>query len=86
MEARLAIRHPTRSVTVPTAPQLLGAYSNQQLAWFSAFSTALFRINDPSLSLQEISFLLGFSELSAYSRDFRRRTGQTPGAVRDAAS
>ena len=43
-------------------------------------------INDPSLSLQEISFLLGFSEQSAFSRAYRRWTGQSPSAVRDATA
>jgi AraC-like DNA-binding protein len=30
-------------------------------------------------SLSEIAFLLGFSELSAFSRAFKRWTGQSPG-------
>ncbi|UQA63079.1 AraC family transcriptional regulator [Polyangium aurulentum] len=33
---------------------------------------------DPSLSLGEIAFLLGFSEPSAFHRAFRRWTGRTP--------
>jgi len=41
-------------------------------------------ITDASLTLSEISFLLGFSEQSAFSRAFRRWTGQTPSAARDA--
>ena len=43
-------------------------------------------IIDPALTLSEISFLLGFSEQSAFSRAYRRWTGQSPSAVRDAAS
>jgi AraC-like DNA-binding protein len=43
-------------------------------------------ITDPDISLQEISSLLGFSELSAFSRAFRRWTGQPPSAARDAAA
>ncbi|MGB5735743.1 MAG: helix-turn-helix domain-containing protein [Thiohalocapsa sp.] len=39
--------------------------------------------DDPTRSLSEISFLLGFSEQSAFSRAFRRWTGQAPSAVRD---
>jgi len=42
-------------------------------------------IADASRSLSEISFLLGFSELSAFSRAYRRWTGQPPSAARDAA-
>jgi AraC-like DNA-binding protein len=43
-------------------------------------------ISDPTRSLTEISFLLGFSEQSAFSRAFRRWTGQPPSAARDAAT
>jgi AraC-like DNA-binding protein len=43
-------------------------------------------INDPMRPLSEIGFLLGFSEQSAFSRAFRRWTGQTPSAARDAAA
>jgi AraC-like DNA-binding protein len=39
-------------------------------------------ITDPSRPLTEISFLLGFSELSAFSRAFRRWTGKAPSAGR----
>jgi AraC-like DNA-binding protein len=42
-------------------------------------------ISDPTRSLSEISFLLGFSEQSAFSRAFRRWTGQPPSTFRDAA-
>jgi AraC-like DNA-binding protein len=41
-------------------------------------------VSDLSLSLSEISFLLGFSRLSSFSRAFRRWTGQSPSAVREA--
>ncbi len=37
-------------------------------------------------SLTEIAFLLGFSELSAFSRAFARWTGQSPSAFREALS
>jgi AraC-like DNA-binding protein len=40
-------------------------------------------IADPSQSLSEISYLLGFSELSAFSRAFRRWTGASPKAYRE---
>ena len=43
-------------------------------------------ITDPTRSLSEISFLLGFSEQSAFSRAFRRWTGKPPSAVREQAS
>jgi AraC-like DNA-binding protein len=39
-------------------------------------------ISDPSKSLGEITFLLGFSEQSAFSRAFKRWTGESPSAVR----
>ncbi len=40
---------------------------------------------DPALSLTETAFLLGYSELSAFSRAFRRWTGETAQAFRMAA-
>jgi AraC-like DNA-binding protein len=43
-------------------------------------------VSDPSLSLSEISFLLGFSEQSAFSRAFRRWYDQPPSAYRDTAA
>ena len=43
-------------------------------------------ITDPSLSLGEISFLLGFAEHSSFSRAFRRWTGGSPSAARDTAA
>lgn len=35
-------------------------------------------LNDSSLSLTEISYMLGFSEISAFSRAFKRWSGQSP--------
>jgi AraC-like DNA-binding protein len=43
-------------------------------------------VADGARSLSEITFLLGFSELSAFSRAFKRWTGQTPSAFREAVS
>ena len=43
-------------------------------------------ITDPTRSLSEISFLLGFSEQSAFPRAFRRWTGRPPSAVREQVS
>jgi AraC-like DNA-binding protein len=40
---------------------------------------------DPSLTLTDTAFLLGYSDLSAFSRAFRRWTGQTALDVRRAA-
>jgi AraC-like DNA-binding protein len=42
-------------------------------------------IQDPSVDLTEIAFLLGFSEHSAFSRAFKRWTGQTPSQNRRVA-
>ncbi|MBS1151832.1 MAG: AraC family transcriptional regulator [Myxococcaceae bacterium] len=35
-------------------------------------------LNNPALSMAEIAYLLGYSELRAFDRAFRRWTGQTP--------
>ncbi|MEM9304688.1 MAG: AraC family transcriptional regulator [Pseudomonadota bacterium] len=43
---------------------------------------ALHYIRDDSLTLTEISYLLGFSEPSSFSRAFRGWTGQSPRAAR----
>jgi AraC-like DNA-binding protein len=43
-------------------------------------------IADPTLSLTEISFLLGFSEASSFSRAFKRWTGQSPSEARTGAT
>ena len=39
-------------------------------------------LNDSNLSLTEISFMLGFSEMSAFSRAFKRWSGQSPSDYR----
>lgn len=39
-------------------------------------------IRDSSKSLSEISYLLGFSEMSSFSRAFKRWTGETPSSCR----
>jgi AraC-like DNA-binding protein len=38
------------------------------------------------LPLSEVALLLGYSELSAFSRAFRRWTGRSPRAFRSATS
>jgi AraC-like DNA-binding protein len=43
---------------------------------------ALRYLRDPNLSLSQIAFLLGYSELSALSHAFRRWTRTTPGEWR----
>jgi AraC-like DNA-binding protein len=40
-------------------------------------------IKDRSLNLNEISFLLGFSDMSSFSRAFKRWTGDSPSSYRD---
>ena len=45
---------------------------------------ALGYIRDPGIELSEIAFLLGFSDQSAFSRAYKRWTGETPNEVRKA--
>ncbi|HKX56361.1 MAG TPA: AraC family transcriptional regulator [Xanthomonadales bacterium] len=45
---------------------------------------ALQYIQDRSLTLTEISFMLGFSEVSSFSRAFKNWTGQAPSSMRQA--
>jgi AraC-like DNA-binding protein len=44
--------------------------------------TALHLLNQSSLSIQSISQQLGFSETAAFTRSFKKWTGQTPRAFR----
>ena len=39
-------------------------------------------LKENSVSISEVAFLLGFSELSAFSRAFKRWTGESPGQFR----
>jgi AraC-like DNA-binding protein len=43
-------------------------------------------LRDPSLSIADVSFLLGYAEPSAFFRSFRRWTGKTPLAFRSVAA
>ncbi len=45
---------------------------------------ALQYIRDPSLSLTEISYMLGFAEPSSFSRAYRRWNGESPSTARKA--
>lgn len=46
------------------------------------YALALGYVRDPALNLVDISYLLGFSEQSAFQRAFKRWTGMTPGEYR----
>ena len=43
---------------------------------------ALNYLRDPGHTLAEIAYLLGYSEVSAFNRAFRRWTGSTPSDYR----
>jgi AraC-like DNA-binding protein len=47
---------------------------------------ALRYLQDKTLSLTEIAFLLGYSEVSAFNHAFKRWTGQTPSGARERES
>jgi AraC-like DNA-binding protein len=42
-------------------------------------------VRDQGINLTEVAFILGFSELSAFSRAFKKWTGRSPSEVRQAA-
>jgi AraC-like DNA-binding protein len=48
------------------------------------YDLALQYLEDPARSVTDITFLLGFSEQSAFSRAFKRWSGKTPTAFRSA--
>ncbi|WP_087460103.1 AraC family transcriptional regulator [Oleiphilus messinensis] len=53
-------------------------HSYQELVEAVRQKKAMFYLKQNKYSLSEIAFLLGFSELSAFSRAFKRWTGQSP--------
>jgi AraC-like DNA-binding protein len=59
-----------------------GGQSFGQLSESVRQELAMKYILDPGISLGEISYLLGFSEPSSFSRAFRRWTGKTPRKMR----
>ena len=42
-------------------------------------------INNPNVELQEVAYLLGFTEYSAFSRAYKQWTGTSPAQVRAVA-
>lgn len=50
------------------------------------FGLASSYLRDPTLGIAEIAWLIGFTEISAFYRAFRRWTGTTPGAYRSRRS
>ena len=58
-------------------------YSFQQVKNMARERRAKYYLSSTRLTLSEIAFELGYSELSAFSRAFRSRAGETPQAYRD---
>jgi AraC-like DNA-binding protein len=52
--------------------------SYQQVLDVTRQNIALRQLQNPDVSVQDVAFLLGFSEPSAFHRAFKRWTGQTP--------
>lgn len=81
---RIARRLAMSRRTLQRALQREGT-SFQRLVDDTRRELAMARLRDPRLTLSELAFLVGFSELSAFDRAFRRWTGQSPGAYRAAS-
>ena len=60
-----------------------GQTSYQQLVDDTRRSLALRYIDDATRSISDITFSLGYSQQSAFTRAFKRWTGRTPGEHRD---
>lgn len=58
-------------------------YSFQEVKNLSRQKRAKYYLSQTRMSLSEIAFELGYSELSAFSRAYRAWTGQTPQTYRD---
>ena len=56
--------------------------SHQQLVDDLRKNLALRYLDEPSMAIGEVAYLLGFSESSAFHRAFKRWTGQTPSEYR----
>jgi len=56
--------------------------SHQQLLDDLRKNLARTYLDEPSMSIGEVAYLLGFSESSAFHRAFKRWTGQTPSEYR----
>ncbi|MCZ6829129.1 MAG: AraC family transcriptional regulator ligand-binding domain-containing protein, partial [Gammaproteobacteria bacterium] len=58
-------------------------YSFQEVKNMARDRRAKYYLSSTNLTLSEIAFELGYSELSAFSRAFRSRAGEAPQAYRD---
>jgi AraC-like DNA-binding protein len=78
----VAARMGTSARTIQRQLQLHGA-SFKQLVDDVRLGMARRHLADPSVNLTDAAFLLGYSDLSAFSRAFRRWTGSSPQEYRD---
>jgi AraC-like DNA-binding protein len=67
-----------------TLQRRLGEHGTTFFAVLDALREGLAReyVPDPKLVLGEVAYLLGYSDLSAFVRSFKRWTGKTPGEYR----
>jgi AraC-like DNA-binding protein len=52
------------------------------MSWFYPCGRPRRYVKNPAYDLTTIALMLGYSELSAFSRAFKRWHGQSPGALR----
>jgi AraC-like DNA-binding protein len=83
--ARMSRRLHTSRRTLQRRLRLAGT-SFQALIEQARRDQALQLLRDPRVTLADVAFMTGYSEISTFYRAFRRWTGQTPREYRDAAA
>ena len=72
-----------RQREAPTTNNMFGIYlTYKQLVDDTRRDLAMRHLDDPRHSITDVTFLLGFSQQSAFTRAFKRWTGMSPSEYR----